>query len=412
MMNVLIIGTVWPEPGSSGASLRMMEWIKLFQQQQWQINYATTAAASEYMVDLNAMGLTCQSISVNDSSFDAYIEGLQPELVLFDRFVMEEQFGWRVETICPQAIRVIETVEFHTLRQARLQAYKRAPGVIHEVTKADLYNEVALREVAAIQRSDLSVLVSDYEMELLQSEFAVSNSQLHLCPFMFETDQINRASAPFDQRQDFIFIGNFRHPPNWDAVLWLKQQIWPKIREKLPHAKLHVYGAYPPPKATALHKAEQGFLVHGRVEDVNVVMKQARVCLAPMRVGAGIKTKLADAMLNGTPTVTTSVGAEAMSGSLLWCGSISDEVDAFVAEAEALYGDKSRWQQAQLHGYNIVEQLFSAEKNGEALIARIAELRDQLLEQRLNNFTGAMLRHHHSRSSEFMSRWIEAKNQL
>ncbi|MBL4775870.1 MAG: glycosyltransferase [Mariprofundus sp.] len=185
---------------------------------------------------------------------------------------------------------------------------------MQEVTTKDLYNDVARREIASIYRSDLSILTSDYEMRLLQERFTLPSEIIHLCPFMFAEQQIHTITADFSQRQHFMTIGNFRHAPNWDAVLWLKQSIWPLIRAQLPQAEMHVYGAYAPAKAMALHHPASGFHVLGRADDVDEVMQQAKLCLAPLRFGAGIKTKLADAMRNGTPSISTSIGAEGMSG--------------------------------------------------------------------------------------------------
>ncbi|MFQ5518726.1 MAG: glycosyltransferase [Mariprofundus sp.] len=409
MAKVLIIGSVWPEPTSSGAGLRLMEWVHLFLKQQWSITFASTAACTEQMSDLDSLGVDSASINVNDSSFDTFVAELQPDLVLFDRFSMEEQFGWRVEKHCPDALRLIETIDLHCLRHARQQLCKQQQQVIQHVANSALFNEIAVREIAAINRSDLSVLISDYEMAVLQERFSVHPDIIHCCPFMFSAEQINRHTADFEQRQHFVSIGNFRHVPNWDAVLWLKQQIWPRIRAQLPAAKLHVYGSYAPKKAFALHQPNEGFHLSGRADDVNIVMRQARVCLAPLRFGAGIKTKLADAMRNGTPNITTSVGAEAMSGGLPWPGLIADQADAFADAAVALYQNAARWQQARKHGFQIIEKQFDARNNGDALMRRIMQLRENLAVHRQENFTGLMLRHHHQRSTEFMSRWIEAK---
>ncbi|OIO67005.1 MAG: glycosyltransferase [Zetaproteobacteria bacterium CG1_02_53_45] len=411
-LNVLIIGTVWPEPASSGAGLRMMELMRLFVQQQWQVTFACTAADSEFMADLEPLGILRQAIDLNDSSFDLFLAQARPDIVLFDRFPMEEQFGWRVEKVCPDALRVLETIDLHCLRHARHSVFKRQHQVVQTVAKSELYNDVAIREIAAIFRSDLAIMVSDYEMDLLQRAFSVDAALLQLCPFMFAGHQIRYDSPDFEQRQHFVTIGNFRHAPNWDAVLWLKQEIWPRIRARLPAAELHIYGAYTPPKAAALHNPKEGFLIQDRADDVNQVMLSARVCLAPLRFGAGIKTKLADAMLNGTPNVTTCIGAEGMSAALPWSGAIADTADDFAEQAVSLYQDAVQWQQCRQYGFDILASVFNAATNGESLLQRIRQIRENLAVHRQNNFTGSMLRHHHHRSTEFMSRWIEAKNRL
>ena len=406
MLKVLIIGSVWPEPQSSGAGTRLLQLMQLFLAQGWQLTFASAAAHSEFMSDLAPMEIESVQIELNNSSFDAFISKLQPDMVLFDRFMMEEQFGWRVEKECPDALRLIETIDLHLLRHAREQAHKQK----RDVTLSDLHSEVALREIAAILRSDLSIVISDYELELIISRFSINEQLLHLCPFMFDEHQINVHTPPYEDRVDFVTIGNFRHAPNWDSVFWLKQEIWPLIRQSLPQAELHIYGAYMPPKAMALHKPADGFHVMGRAERVSGLMRSARVVLAPLRFGAGIKTKIADAMLNGTPVATTAIGAEGMSGGLPWCGCIANDGEAFSSAAVALYQNQSQWQQAQKNGYAITRQLFNKKANGEVLIRRIQACRENLEQHRLHNFTGMMLRHHQHRSTEFMSRWIEVKS--
>jgi len=384
----------------------MMELIHLFLAQQWNITFASPAALSEHMADLDTLGVKKENIAVNDSSFDHFVAEMTPDIVLFDRFMMEEQFGWRVETQCPSALRLIESIDLHCLRDARHQASKKN----RTVELGDLYSDVAKREIAAIYRSDLTILISDYELKLLDETFSVPKDLLHLCPFMFDETQIVDPLPAFEARNHFITIGNFRHAPNWDAVLWLKQVIWPLIRKALPEAELHVYGSYPPPKATALHTPKDGFNVLGWAPDAMEVMKQARVCLAPLRFGAGIKGKLADAMLAGTPNVTTDIGAEAMTGGLPWAGSIENAPEAFAEAAIQLYQDQQAWYQAQSRGFDIIRYLFNKQQNGDALMQRIYAVLENLDSHRLHNFTGSMLRHHSHRSTEFMSRWIEAKN--
>ncbi len=414
---LLIIGYVWPEPNSSGAGTRMMQLIELFLAQQYAITFATPAVKTEHMADLEALGVATATIEVNSSRFDRFIAGLNPDIVLFDRFMMEEQFGWRVERHCPGALRILESIDLHCLREARHKRSKREQVVAIEVDDSDLFNEIACREIASIYRSDLTLLTSGYEMTLLTERFGVPEALLQYTPFMFDpfnlSEQKNNCIAPspgFEERQHFVSIGNFRHAPNWDAVLWLKEVIWPLIRKTLPDAELHIYGSYPPKKATALHNAKEGFHLQGWAEDPIRIMQQARISLAPLRFGAGIKGKLADAMLAGTPCVTTSIGAESMHDGLPWCGAIEDDPDRFANAATELYRDPERWQKHQRQCFNIISQLFNKKDNKELIVSRIETLSGDMEQQRQKNFIGSMLRHHHHRSTEFMARWIEEKN--
>lgn len=405
---LLILGYVWPEPKSSAAGWRMLSLIQLFRAKQWRIIFACPAELSIHRFDLAAWGIEEVQIELNSASFDRQLAHWQPDAVLFDRFMLEEQFGWRVDEICPQALKLLDSEDLHCLRFARQQAFKQQRAV----TSADLRSELAQREIAAILRCDLTLTISEYEMALLQTEYAVPVTQLLYVPFLVKTEP-HLPRLDFSKRQHCCFIGNFRHEPNWQAVLQLRR-IWPQIRKQLPGVELHIYGAYPPPKATALHDAKLGFLIKGWADDAQQVLGASRICLAPIAFGAGLKGKFIDAMLSGTPSVTTSVGAEAMTDPISgdWCGMVADSDEALIAATVLLYQDEARWQQAQALGDSILAQRF-AENYWQPLIwQRINEVHQALVVHRLSHFTGTMLKHHHQRSTKFMAQWIEAKHKL
>lgn len=426
MKTLLIIGYVWPEPKSSAAGSRMMELIELFHGSQWHIVFASAAALSEHRADLSGFGVKVQLITLNDASFNQFIAELKPDAVLFDRFFTEEQFAWRVEQECPNALRILDTEDLHSLRQVRQQLLKQTQQRVSNeaerqrvdpvlANSAELYvqmteNDMAKREIAAIYRCDLTLIISQYEISLLTDYFLIPKSLLHYCPFLSLKTAAQDTLPRYADRQHFISIGNFRHEPNWDAVLYLKQAIWPLIHAAMPQAQLHVYGAYPPPKATQLHNPKQGFYLKGWAEDALEVMRNARVCLAPLRFGAGIKGKLMDAMRTGTPNVTTSIGAEAMSGGLAWGGHIENNAQAIADAALQLYGNEAIWQQAQQQGFTILKQYFAQEDYANLLMARVLQLGENLLQERRQNFVGILLRHHLHKSTQYMSLWIEAKN--
>jgi glycosyltransferase involved in cell wall biosynthesis len=418
----VIIGYVWPEPRSSAAGYHMLSFIQWFMSQGWRITFASPAALSEHRFDLTSMGVKEVSIALNCSSFDTWITEQNPQAVLFDRFMMEEQFGWRVAQFCPSAIRLLDTEDVHSLREARHKMIKSQEGKLDFdplLTPVTLFQQMSgldssKREIASIYRCDLTLMISPFETALLTDYFRVPKDLLLLCPFFRAPILQTQANQSYEQRNHFVSIGNFRHAPNWDAVLWLRESLWPKIREQLPEAQLHIYGAYPPPKATAFHQPKIGFHVKGWAEDAATVLSAARVLLAPLRFGAGLKGKLLDAMECGLPSVTTPIGSEGFTESPSeWPGAVTQNEEDFVQAAVDLFQNKHTWQiahESAIEHHSKLSSSFALK----ALALQIESLMkpDRLAQHRLNNFTGQMLQHHQHKSTQYMAQWIEAKNRL
>ena len=408
MKQLLIIGFVWPEPTSSAAGSRMMQVIDAFLLDNYKITFVTTATRTEKAFPLENLGIETHSIQLNDSSFDDFIKQLKPDMVLFDRFLTEEQFGWRVAENCPNALRIIDTEDLHGLRKGRQLALKDN----HVFDKSYLFNDTAKREIASIYRCDLSLIISEAEIDILKNDFKVPDSLLHYLPFMLDeiTSETIEDLPKFNNRKHFITIGNFLHEPNYNAVLYLKETIWPLIRKQLPKAELQVYGAYESQKVTQLHTEKEGFLIKGFAENVHEVMQQAKVCLAPLRFGAGLKGKLIDAMKNGTPCMMTTIAAEGMFGDFESNGFIEDNPKAFAENAIELYNDESLWKNKQKQGFNTVNKRFQKADFQSKFVETVKKLQNKLESHRQNNFIGHMLQHQSMQSTKYMSKWIEEKN--
>ena len=407
--NILIIGFVWPEPKSSAAGGRMMQLIEVLQSGNYDITFASACAKTDNAFDLTSIGVKTKSIKLNDSSFDTFIKKINPSIVLFDRFMVEEQFGWRVAEQCPDALRLLDTEDLHCLRKGRQQAL-----IDNEVfNKSYLQNDTAKREIASILRCDLTFMISQVEIEILVNQFKIDEHLLYYLPFLLDpiSPEAQKNSPKFKDRNHFITIGNFMHEPNFDSVLYLKTDIWPLIKKQLPKAEMHVYGSYVSEKATQLHSPKEGFLIKGFAEDVNQVMQQAKVCLAPLRFGAGLKGKLIDAMQNGTPCITTSIGAEGMYGSLVDTNAfIEDDAIAFAKQAAELYSNKIYWNGKQKNGFMIINTLYDKTIYTKDVLYKIETLQTGLQTHRQQHFYGQMLMHHTMQSTKFMSKWIEEKN--
>jgi len=407
--HVLIIGFVFPEPNSSAAGGRMVQLISIFKKLGFEVTFASPAMDSEYMIDLDSLGVTKKFIALNCSSFDVFVKELNPSIVLFDRFMIEEQFGWRVAENCPDALRLLDTEDLHCLRSARQKAFKEKRTFS---TDDLLVEDVAKREISSILRCDVSLMISEYEIEILHAVFKIDSTLLYYLPLLLESieDSTIQNLPSFEYRKNFVFIGNFLHEPNWNAVQYLKETIWPLIRKQMPEAVLQIYGAYPSQKVLQLHQTKEGFHIMGRANDAQEVVRNSRIVLAPLRFGAGIKGKLLEAMQCGTPSVTTTIGAESMCGDLPWNGFIADDAQVFADKAVELYQEKTLWLKAQENGFEIVEKRYLKSLFADDFMQYVLEIQTHLKQHRLQNFMGTMLQHHTLTSTKYMSRWIEEKN--
>lgn len=419
---VLFIGLVWPEPTSSAAGKRIIQLVEFFLDRGDQVIFSSAASKSDASFDFSELmnpeslrgdtkkqsqkPVTEIPIELNSSSFNSFIQELQPNIVVYDRFVTEEQFGWRVAQECSNCIQILDTEDLHFLRSAREKAFKKKEPI-------NLHNEITIREIASILRCDLSLIISDFEMNLLQNEFNISAELIHYLPFLVTPSHCEGSEVislnDYEQRKDFIFIGNFIHEPNWQTVLYLKKEIWPKLRKEIPSAKLNIYGAYPSQKVWDLHNEKEGFLVHGKAENAIEEIAKARILLAPLPFGAGQKGKFIDAMQAGTPIATNSIGAESMFSDSI-PGIIEDDENEFIQKSIELYYDENLWINSQKIGFKILKEKFDKDKFEQEFHKRILDLQLNSNELRKRNFIGQILKHNSNNALKFMSLWIQEKN--
>ncbi|MBT8252966.1 MAG: glycosyltransferase, partial [Bacteroidia bacterium] len=285
MKNILIIALVWPEPNSSAAGAHLLSLIKSLQPIAGKISFGCTSQPSDRSIDLNDINVEAFTIKVNDPEFDNVLAKLNPDLVIFDRYVAEEQFGWRVALNCPKAMRILNTEDLHGLRAARELALKKNEAF----DLGHYFNDVAKREVASILRSDMSLIISEFELNWLKTVCHVPETMLVYFPLLINTEAIETSGnlPSFDDRKGYMFIGNFRHQPNVDAIEFLIRDIWPGIREHDNEAELYIFGAYMPKQKSSLQDEDAGIYMKGFAENLESTFQSAKICLAPLRYGAG-----------------------------------------------------------------------------------------------------------------------------
>lgn len=398
---ILIIGHVWPQPNATAAGEHIIHLIRFFKDLNYQLFFVSAAQQPQNYDVFTELSIDTASVAINDDNFDKLLLDYKPNVVLFDRFMVEEQFSWRVKKVCPNAIRILDTEDLHFLRKQR---QKGLNTVIDE-----LLTDQAKRELASMYRCDLNLMISLKEIDLLKNTYNFPENLLHYIPLL-STKIENDLFKGYNERKDVVFVGNFLHEPNWHAVQVLKKEIWPLLSEKIPNAQLHIYGAYATEKNYQLHNEKQGFFVHGYIEDLKAVLEKSSLLLAPLYFGAGQKGKLLKAMQCGTPTITTSIGAEAMQFDKSWPGAIADNVNDFVKSTVSLYTNKDLWDKAQQNITELVNSHYLYSMHFNVFKEKLEDLITNITFYRSNNIMGQILWHQSMRSTEFMSRWIIEKN--
>lgn len=407
--HIVVIGYVWPEPNSSAAGQNMVGILTSLVNAGAKVTFLTPSNESIHSIPLTELGIPYANTPLNDDNFDQHINELQPDVVIFDRFFIEEQFSWRVKQQLPNCLLVLNTEDLHSLRSTREQAIKKSNEVVVDRLT---HNDKSYREIASILRCDLTLIVSAYEFQLLKQNSSVPSAQLCYLPIFLSQPaaSISQQLPNFAQRNGFCFIGNYRHAPNWDALLQLKNEIWPRIKHTYKEAEISIYGAYPSKKVTDLHNVKQGFLVKGWVEDAHSAIAQSRVLLAPLRFGAGVKGKLVNAMQVNTPSVTTVHACEGICASQQWPGILTNDWNEFASAAVQLHNNESAWQSCQPNMGAILNTTFNNKRNAKTLITRLQILLNDPVNHRNKLFLRKMVWHHSLTSAQYMSQWIAEKS--
>lgn len=296
--------------------------------------------------DLRALGIRVLCGPEDSVSAHLQAEGGTYDTVIMCRMPFARQYIADVRRYAPQAKQVFDTVDLHFLRLSRRAEVQDDP---HLRSEAALWRS---RELELMHGTDCTVVVSGEEQALLADiapgvpVFVISN--IH---------RIAAEPAWNEERRSILFLGNFHHDPNVDAVRNLARTILPLVRGTLPGVTLEIAGGYPP--GTIEDLAEEGIVIHGHVPDLGPLFRRARVFAAPLRYGAGVKGKLHMSMAYGVPFVTTSVGAEGMHLRDGIDALIADDEHAFAACITRLYGDRALWERTAAAAQDILRKHFS-----------------------------------------------------
>lgn len=195
--------------------------------------------------------------------------------------------------------------DLHFLREFRQYEISQDKNLLHSS------REWRKKEFALFKKADVIHVVGSYEQGYLQKEFP--DKPIRNIPLYIYDGVRQKLVEPIENRQNLLYVGGFGHPPNYDAVIWFAQKVFPKVLEVYPEMKWYIVGSNPPDDIKALDS--RNIIVKGFVtdEELEELYSKCRIAVVPLRYGAGVKGKVIEAVYNQIPLITTSIGAEGIS---------------------------------------------------------------------------------------------------
>ncbi|MEN1727497.1 MAG: glycosyltransferase [Pseudomonadota bacterium] len=355
----LILDATTPQPDHDSGSVRIRAVMDLLLARGYQVSFM---AENRQYVQGYTDQLTQAGIEVLHAPAVSELEpwlaehGRDLDLVFASRhYVLSPQLS-RLRHNAPDATLVFDTVDLHYLREQR---EAELTGDAVQVEQAAATREQELRLIA---QADVSLVVSPVEQTLLESEVPSADIRV-----LSNIHRVHGRGPSWSERRGLLFVGGFQHVPNIDSVRWLAAEIFPRIREALPDIELHLVGSRMPDDIRALGE-QDGIVVHGFVEDLDPMLASARISLAPLRYGAGVKGKVNQAMSHGLPVVATPCAAEGMYLVHEQDVLVAESAEDFADQVLRLYEDEALWNRLADGGLTNVETHFSR-RAAEAVLA-------------------------------------------
>jgi hypothetical protein len=342
---VLVISPRLPEFDRESGLLRISDMIEMLRRRDWEVTFGCLRMPTDperYVRDLEQRGVEVHApLRKLDSIRD--VEGFDLAIIAF--WHVAEHFLTELREACPSTRLVVDSVDLHFMRDMRDQLRSRdtsGPGQLAASQAGDL-----IRELNAYAAADAVLTVSDKEAALINDLTGRSGFALTLP----DTEELPRSSVSQRKRRGILFLGNFLHAPNRDAASYLCEEIVPRLDPSLlSEHEISIVGTEAGEQVGDLAAGLPHVKIVGWVPSVIPYLNSARVSVVPLRYGAGTKRKIVQALMVGTPTVTTTVGAEGLGVRDRREVLIADDPSEFAAAIERLLQRRAPWRRLARRG--------------------------------------------------------------
>lgn len=349
--HVLVIDATTPQPDHDSGSVRLCNIFRLLREEGCAVTFFADnrAFVEGYSAALQQMGVEVLWGPFLDPVSWFERNGKRFDLILVARHYIASSYVELIRTHAPQARLAFDTVDLHYLRE------QRAAELAGSAELARTAEKTREQELALIRASDVTLVVSPVEQELLAREVPEARVDV-----LSNVHEVFGRRREFAQRADIMFIGGYQHPPNIDAAIWFANEILPRVRAELPDLRFHLIGSKAPAEVRALGELP-GVEFHGFVEDIEPFLDGCRLAVAPLRYGAGVKGKVNMSMSYGQPVIATGIAVEGMYAEPGRDVLVAETPEEFAAQVLRAYRDESLWVQLSDNGLANVTRHFSFE---------------------------------------------------
>lgn len=354
----------FPEIDRDTGSVRLNLFMRWLIERGWSVTFLATETDSELRHEhrLHQLGIPTY---VGAQEAEEIVKASKFDLALLAFWEPASRLLPILREASPETRVVVDSIDVHFLREARRRV------LISEAELDEGFGAVVASELSAYREADAVLTVSSDEAKLL-GDF-LGPERIHEIPLVHTG---RRSPIPFESREGILFVGNFRHTPNGEAAEYLCNDVLPRLTpELLAEHPVYVVGnrldAYVAAQGHTLQMVE----MVGWVPSVAPYLERARVCIVPLLHGAGVKGKVVESLMAGTPVVTTSVGAEGLE---LRHGEhvlIADTSDGLADGLAHLLTDRGHWEKLVEAGYEHVAATHAPERVNE----RFGEVLDKVL---------------------------------
>ncbi len=362
---ILVLDHKIPKPDRDSGSLDMFNALRIMTKLGYQVDYLPLARpeyASQYTELLQQEGVRCL--------YRPYFRSLKKHLkkkhsydfVFISRIKTIQKSFDQVRKWAAEAKIIFNTVDLNFLRVGRRATVEQSRRLAR---KAEKYR---VAELHYLNHADASIIISPVERDLISPD--IDPSRIEIIPLIREFPSVR---ASFRGSQNIAFIGHFTHRPNVDAMQFFLSEIWPTLKSRMPGVRFDIIGQGFPSELSPL--VDDSVKIHGLIPDLDALFPTLRLCVAPLRYGAGLKGKLATSLGYGVPSVVSPIAIEGMG---LLHGQhvlVADSPGSWIQQIFELYNDQEQWEKIADAGLAFVEGQYSMARNTERFQALFQKLK-------------------------------------